>query len=417
MTSNEAYVWIWLDGKVDPIVCGRIEEENGYYYFNYGRSYLEKAKDNANLYSIYESELPLIEGRLPLVNNLKMPNAIRDASPDAWGRRVILNKVSGSKAKDTGDLSELLYLLESGSDRIGALDFQESPTQYVPRKPTNISLEELLASSEKVEKGIPLNQELDLALLHGTSIGGARPKALVEEKDTKYVAKFASTADYYHVAKAEYIAMRLAKLVGIDVADVKLTKAAKKDVLLIKRFDRIRKKDGWTRKRIVSALTLFGLDEMLARYASYETLCEIIRHRFVSPKETLEELFKRLVFNVLSGNTDDHARNHAAFWNGNTLSLTPAYDICPQARSGNEATQAMLITGEDRRSQIQVCLQARNQFLLSKQKATEIVKHQIRTIEKKWKMVCEEAELSQVDRNLLWKRQFLNPFSLEGVKF
>ncbi|TGL09127.1 type II toxin-antitoxin system HipA family toxin [Leptospira bouyouniensis] len=416
MTSKEAYVWIWLDGKVDPIVCGRIEEENGYYYFNYGRSYLEKAKDNANLYSIYEPELPLIEGRLPLLNNLKMPNAIRDASPDAWGRRVILNKVSGSKAKDTGDLSELLYLLESGSDRIGALDFQESPTQYVPRKPTNISLEELLASSEKVEKGIPLNLELDFALLHGTSIGGARPKALVEEKDTKYVAKFASTADYYHVVKAEYIAMRLAKLVGIDVADVKLTKAAKKDVLLIKRFDRIRKKDGWTRKRIVSALTLFGLDEMLARYASYETLCEIIRHRFLSPKETLEELFKRLVFNVLSGNTDDHARNHAAFWNGNVLSLTPAYDICPQARSGNEATQAMLITGEDRRSQIQICLQARNQFLLSKQKATEIVKHQIQTIEKKWKTVCEEAELSQVDQNLLWKRQFLNPFSLEGVK-
>lgn len=200
------------------------------------------------------------------------------------------------------------------------------------------------------------------------------------------MAKFASTADYYHVVKAEYIAMRLAKLVGIDVAEVKLTKAAKKDVLLVKRFDRIRKKDGWTRKRIVSALTLFGLDEMLARYASYETLCEIIRHRFVSPKETLEELFKRLVFNVLSGNTDDHARNHAAFWNGNSLSLTSAYDICPQARSGNEATQAMLITGEDRRSQIQVCLQARNQFLLSKQKATEIVKHQIRTIEKngKW---------------------------------
>lgn len=416
MTSKEAYVWIWLDGKVDPIVCGRIEEENGYYYFNYGRSYLEKAKDNANLYSIYEPELPLIEGRLPLLNNLKMPNAIRDASPDAWGRRVILNKVSGSKAKDTGDLSELLYLLESGSDRIGALDFQESSTQYVPRKPRNISFEELLASSEKVEKGIPLNQELDFALLHGTSIGGARPKALVEEKETKYVAKFASTADYYNVVKAEYLAMRLAKLVGIDVADVKLTKAAKKDVLLIQRFDRIRKKDGWTRKRTVSALTLFGLDEMLARYASYETLCEIIRHRFLSPKETLEELFKRLVFNILSGNTDDHARNHAAFWDGNSLSLTPAYDICPQARSGNEVSQAMLITGEDRRSQIQVCLQARNQFLLSKQKATEIVKHQIQTIEKKWKSVCEEAELSQVDRNLLWKRQFLNPYSLDGLK-
>ncbi|TGK87583.1 type II toxin-antitoxin system HipA family toxin [Leptospira noumeaensis] len=419
MTSKEAYVWIWLDGKVDPIVCGRIEEESDFYYFNYGRSYLEKAKGNTNTLSIYEPELPLIEGRLPLLNNLKMPNAIRDASPDAWGRRVILNKISGSTAKDkdTEELSELLYLLESGSDRIGALDFQESSTQYVPRQHTNISLEELLDSSEKVENGIPLSKDLDVALLHGTSIGGARPKALIEEKETKYVAKFSSTADYYHVVKAEFIAMRLAKLVGIDVADVKLVQAAKKDVLLIKRFDRIRKKEGWLRNRIVSALTLFGLDEMFARYASYETLCEIIRHRFDSPKETLGELFKRLVFNVLSGNTDDHARNHAAFWDGNSLKLTPAYDICPQARSGNETSQAMLISGEDRRSRIDVCLEARNQFLLSKQKALEIVNYQIHIIERKWKTVCEEAELSQVDRNLLWKRQFLNPYSLDGVKF
>lgn len=418
MTSKEAYVWIWLEGQGDPIVCGRIEEENGFYYFNYGRSYLEKSKDHSKTFSIYEPELPLIEGRLPLLPQLKMPNAIRDASPDAWGRRVILNKISGSSAKekDTNDLSELLYLLESGSDRIGALDFQESPTEYKPRQNANVSLEDLLRSSEKVEKGITLSRELDMALLHGTSIGGARPKALLEEKESKYVAKFSSTDDYYHVVKAEYIAMRLAKLVGIDVAPVKLVRAANKDVLLIKRFDRIRLKHGWGRKRVVSALTLFGLDEMMARYTSYETLCEIIRHRFQSPKETLEELFRRLVFNILCGNTDDHARNHAAFWDGNSLTLTPAYDICPQARSGNEASQAMLITRDDRRSRIEVCLNAHSQFLLSKPRAMEIVKHQIHTIEKKWTSVCDEAELSQVDRNLLWKRQFLNPYSMEGVK-
>lgn len=417
MTSKEAYVWIWLDDEVEPIICGRIEEEKGFYHFNYGRSYLEKAKKVGKSLSIYDPELPLIEGRIPLVKTLRIPSAIRDASPDAWGRRVVLNKLSGSKAKekDTGDLSELVYLLESGSDRIGPLDFQESPTVYLPREYSNISLKELLDSSEKVEKGIPLSKELDIALLHGTSIGGARPKALVEEKEVKYVAKFASTTDYYPVVKAEYISMRLAKMAGIDVAEVKLVKAAKKDVLLIKRFDRIRKKNGWARKRMVSALTLLELDEVFARYASYETLCEIIRHRFVNPKKTLEELFKRLVFNILTGNTDDHARNHAAFWDGDSLRLTPAYDLCPQNRSGNEASQAMLIIGEDRRSQIQVCFQARNQFLLSKQKATEIVKHQIHTIERKWKKICDEAELSEVDRNLLWKRQFLNPYSLEGV--
>jgi hypothetical protein len=110
------------------------------------------------------------------------------------------------------------------------------------------------------------------------------------------------------------------------------------------RFDRVPKGDGWSRKAMVSALTLFGLDDMMARYASYETFAEIIRHRFTEPKATLTEVFSRLVFNILCGNTDDHARNHAAFWNGKELTLTPAYDICPQGRTGNEASQAMLIS-------------------------------------------------------------------------
>src|SRR3546814_12149439 len=99
---------------------------------------------------------------------------------------------------------------------------------------------------------------------------------------------------------------------------------------------------------MVSALTMFELDEMMAPYASYETLAEIIRHRFTAPKATLRELFGRMVFNILCGNTDDHARNHAAFWDGKMLELTPAYDICPQSRTGNIASQAMLIVGNDR---------------------------------------------------------------------
>jgi len=149
------------------------------------------------------------------------------------------------------------------------------------------------------------------------------------------VAKFSSNTDLYSIVKAEFIAMRLAAMAGLDVAPVKLVKAANKDVLLIERFDRVPKGKLWTRKAMVSALTLFDLDEMMARYASYETLAEIIRHRFTDPKNTLKELFSRLVFNILCGNTDDHARNHAAFWNGKELTLTPAYDICPQGRTGN----------------------------------------------------------------------------------
>ena len=343
-----------------------------------------------------------------------MPGAIRDAAPDAWGRRVIINKKLGIKGAetDTADLDELTYLLESGSDRIGSLDFQHSPTHYEPRLANNVTLKELLESADRVEQGVPLTPELDQALFHGSSIGGARPKALIYDQGRKYVAKFSSSSDLYSVVKIEFIAMTLGKLAGLNVAPVELVKAANKDILLIERFDRKAKGEHWSRRAMVSALTLFSLDDMMARYASYETLAEIIRHRFTNPKATLKELYKRLVFNVLCGNTDDHARNHAAFWNGKELTLTPAYDICPQGRTGNEASQAMLISGKNNFSQLKTCLQAAEHFLLSDDEARAIFTGLTDTIEQNWDAVCQQAELNEVDRNLFWRRQFLNPFSV-----
>lgn len=411
--NREAFVWIWLPGATQPVVAGKLEADNGVIRFNYGRSYLARLDDERPAISIYEPELPLRAGILPQLNNLEMPNCIRDAAPDAWGRRVILNKQLGMKGRDadTGNLDELTYLLESGSDRIGALDFQRSPTEFIPRIPNNASLEELLESAERVEQGVPLTPELDQALFHGSSIGGARPKALIEDR-IKYIAKFSSGSDVYNVVKAEYVAMRLASLVGLDAAPVKLVKAAGKDVLLIERFDRIALDSGWARRSMVSALTLFGLRDMTARYASYEELAEIIRFRFTHPKETLKELYGRLVFNVLCGNTDDHARNHAAFWDGKDLTLTPAYDICPQGRTGNEATQAMLISGSNRFSQLKICLAAAHHFLLSEQTAVDIIGRVETAIRDNWESVCEEAELSPVEKKFLWGHQFLNPFSI-----
>jgi serine/threonine-protein kinase HipA len=413
--DKEAYVWIWLPDETEPVVAGRLEADNGNILFNYGKSYLERASDKKPAIPIYEPELPLKAGVLPLHEGLTMPGCIRDAAPDAWGRRVIINKKLGRKgaSTDTGELDELTYLLESGSDRIGALDFQRSPTEYIPRSTNNVSMEELIESVERVEKGVPLTPELDQALFHGSSIGGARPKALIQDQGKKYVAKFSSSTDLYSVVKAEFVAMRLAALSGLNVAPVKLIKAANKDVLLIERFDRKQKDQGWTRKAMVSALTLLGLDDMMARYASYETFAEIIRHRFTDPKATLEEVFSRLVFNILCGNTDDHARNHAAFWNGKELTLTPAYDICPQGRTGNEASQAMLISGNNNLSQLKSCLETAHNFLLSKIQARAIFEKMISAIKRHWDGVCEEAELSEVDKKLLWGRQFLNPFSTE----
>ena len=418
MTSDdapprEAFVWIWLPGGTTPVVAGRIQAEHSRFIFNYGRSYLSRHE----AIPVHLPELPLKPGAIEPAPPLAIANSLRDASPDAWGRRVIINRLTGARgrAADMVDLDELTFMLQSGSDRIGALDFQASPSRFVPREHGSVPLEDLLHAADQVDRGLPLRPELAEALQHGSAIGGARPKCLIRFGDRRYVAKFSSSIDTYSVIKAEFVAMRLAAIAGLDAARVELVRAMDKDVLLVGRFDRDLTEAGWTRRAMVSALTLLGLDERLAAHASYEELADIVRARFTAPVETLRELFARMTFNILVGNTDDHARNHAAFWNGDRLALTPAYDICPQSRVGREASQAMQIHGRERRSQLSLCLAAANGFLLTEEEAIEIMWRQIATVRTHWDAVCDEARLDDADRRLLWRRQFLNDLAFEGL--
>lgn len=416
MTSDadrQAYVWVWLPGEIRPIVAGLLTLQGTRHVFNYGRNYLA----HRQAIPLYEPELPLIPGLQQPRAGLGLAGCLRDAAPDAWGRRVVLNRLFGRQdhARDADDLDEITYLLESGSDRAGALDFQRSPRTYRRRGTGTPTLEQLLQVADRVEAGMPIDQELEQALFHGSSMGGARPKAMIEEGTRKYIAKFPSRDDTRNVVKAEFVAMRLAALAQIDAAPVRLVETAGRDVLLVERFDRLHAGAGWQRKAMVSALTLLELDEMSARYASYQDLAEIVRLRFRAPRKTLRELFCRLVFNILCGNTDDHARNHAAFWDGERLALTPAYDICPQNRTGGEASQAMLILGPQRQSCVALCLDAALHFQLGREDALDIVAAQIDAIVTHWDLVCAEARLSPVDRNLMWRRSILNPFALEGL--
>jgi serine/threonine-protein kinase HipA len=409
---EEAFVWTWLPGQIEPVAAGRLVRSGTRFQFHYGRSYLARA----DAIPLYEPELPLRPGLLPLAAGLTMPSAIRDCSPDAWGRRVIINRLTGRSGAEAAatDLDELTFMLESGSDRAGALDFQRSPSRYEPRL-THAPLAELLEAAEQVEQGIPLTPELGQALQHGSALGGGRPKAQIEDGNRKYIAKFSTSGDLFAVVKAEFLAMRLAAAAGLDVATVKLDKALGKDVLLVERFDREHVGGGWRRRDLVSALTLLELDEMMAAYAGYDLLADIIRHRFAQPRETLRELFGRLSFNILCGNTDDHARNHSAFWDGKTLVLTPAYDICPQSRTGGEASQAMRIVGERNLSALSLCIEAAPKFQLGAEEAIASIVAQVESIAANWTRICDEAGLSAVDRNLLWGRQFLNPYAFEGA--
>ncbi len=403
---REAYVWVWLPRATSPVVAGRLEAEGNLITFTYGRSYL----DRVDAISLYEPELPLVRGRLDPPAGLQMASCIRDGGPDAWGQRVILARRTGhlSGSSDTAELDQLTYLLESGSDRIGGLDFQTSSTDYRPRQ-ESAKLDQLHLAAQSLEGGDILPEALATALLRGTSIGGARPKVLIEDGERRLIAKLSSTGDPYPVVKAEAVGMELARLVGLDVPQTTLVESLGRDVLLVERFDRTRVIG--ERRLMVSALTLLGLDEMWARYATYPDLAHLIRARFTNPQATLRELYRRIVFNVCIGNTDDHARNHAAFWDGRDLTLTPAYDLCPQVRSGLEAAQAMAIGSDGARaSRLRVCLEAAADYRLDQPEARSIIESMATTIRETWSSAADVARLTQLERTQLWGRQILSPF-------
>lgn len=406
-----AFVWVWLPGTTEPVVAGRLDDDGRLNAFTYGRSYLGRA----GAIPLYEPELPLRSG--PQVPELmRMHGCIADAGPDAWGRRVIerrrqVGREDAAGAAANVDLSDLVYLLEAGTNRIGGLDFQASPDEYRPRGEGAVALEDLLRAADLVEGSEAIPPALDLALLRGTSVGGAQPKATLEDDGRHLIAKFSSRTDVLPVVKLEYVAMTLARLTGLRVAPVELARVLGKDVLLVERFDR--HGDG-SRRLMVSARTLLRLGE-LGVGASYSDLADLVRSRFAEPDRTLRELFARITFNIIMGNTDDHARNHAAFWDGAELTLTPAYDIVPQLRHGEEASQAMAI-GPDgfRRSQLVGCVERAASYLLSDTEARAVIDQQIATVEEHWEATCDRAGLSKTDRAPFWGRQVLNPFALRG---
>lgn len=412
---TDAYVWVWLPEAKEPVVAGRVHRVGDLVEFNYGRSYL--GRDDA--VPLYLPELPLRPGLLAPLGGLTVAGCIADAMPDAWGQRVVMHHLLGaaSVSEDPAVLSPLTYMLESDSDRIGALDFQPSPETYVARDEADASLEELQEAVALVDEGRSHSPGLDRALLHGSSVGGARPKALLRDGARGLIAKFSSTTDTYAVVKGEFVAMELAVRAGIDVAKVELKSVLGRDVLLVERFDREPGDAVPRRRMVVSALTMLELGEMQARYASYADLAQLVRERFTQPKATLHELFARIVFNVLVGNTDDHARNHSAFWDGEMLTLAPAYDVCPQARSGGEASQAMAIAPNGyRMSQVKGCVDAAAAYLLDEAEAREIADRQIDAIEADWEDVCELGRVTEIERAYFWQRQFLNPYALEGYR-
>ena len=267
------------------------------------------------------------------VEGLTLFGGIRDAAPDGWGRRVIEARLHAP----LNSLPESTYLLEAGSERMGAMDIRttlDAPAKANPRASIR-KLEYLMDAADRIEEGSPIPAQLEEIFDAGSSMGGMRPKATVEdEAGTLWLAKFRSKGERMDVPCIESATMRLAKEAGLDVPCVRTETLFGKTVMLIERFDRALLDGQAHRRHMVSALTMLGCHESASRNKSYGDISDRIRRVGVANfvKQDQKELFGRMVFNILVTNDDDHLRNHAFLWDGGHRQwrLSPLYDVMPR---------------------------------------------------------------------------------------
>jgi serine/threonine-protein kinase HipA len=376
-SAEECFVYITLPGETSAVTAGRFvlgdnRVGNPLGRFVYGRSYL----DNPYAVPIDPVELKLSGETYETVQLSGVFGALRDAGPDFWGRRVI-EKYAGKP-----QLGEIDYLLQSPDDRAGALGFGLNKLPPAPKREFNktLDLERLQDLAEAiVNDEIPNDpaapQVQDLLLL-GTSMGGARPKAVVADDDGLWIAKFNRPDDRWDNTRVEHAMLRLARQCGISTAESRIETVGGRDVLLIKRFDREKTAEGYTRARMISALTVLRADESLATRTrwSYVLLVEELRRIVAEPKKDARELFRRMCFNALISNIDDHPRNHAFIAKNENWGLSPAYDLTPSPVISQERRDLAMECGDlGRYANARNILSQHARFLLDRDEAEKVV--------------------------------------------
>ena len=393
-SDQRAYVYLQLPQSMEVVTAGFYELDfpqgvpTGSFVYN--PAYLRRA----DAVPLEPYELPLAPRRVQTVKLKGIFGTLRDASPDAWGRRII------EKHTERTDLTEVDYLLHSPEDRAGALSFGRDKVPPAPIRKFNqvIQLEALLAAAEQFmedeaagKPGVP-EQMLEL-LQPGTSMGGARPKNVVEDAQGLWLAKFPDKGDKWNNARVEGAMLALAQECGLRVARHRIETVAGKDVLLVQRFDRTLTADGYLRHRMVSGLTALGAEDSHGDRAkwSYLLLADELRRRSAQPTQDLEELFRRMVFNALISNTDDHPRNHALIAATDKWELSPAYDLTPNPLTSAEKRDLAMTCGIfNRYANRANLLSQHGQFKLSLEQASAIVNQLQQVVTARWHAVLRQ---------------------------
>jgi len=373
----EREVLVYIDTPVRPLLAGRLwtrERRNRETAsFEYDRTWLE----NPDRFSL-EPALTLGPGPFHTPSNMPLFGAIGDSAPDRWGR-VLMRRAERRRAKREGEtprtLTEIDYLLGVNDQaRQGALRYalaEGGPflaTHDDNPIPPLIELPRLLSAAERVGSDSESDDDLLLLLAPGSSLGGARPKASVMDRDGHLaIAKFPNRNDEVDTVRWEALALTLADKAGIPVPGWRLEDVAGRPALLLRRFDRTR----GDRIPFLSAISMLGASDHETR--SYLEFVDVLRQHGAAPRADMRALWRRIVFSVLISNTDDHLRNHGFLYEGpDGWRLAPAYDLNPVPTDIKPRVLSTAIDFDDTTASIDLAIRVAGYFELDESEARTI---------------------------------------------
>jgi serine/threonine-protein kinase HipA len=400
----ERIVFIELTGEKRPVPAGlfTLDVELGVGSFQYGRRYVERPTAIA----IDPVNLPLTGKEYVTRKNSGIFGILRDVLPDSWGRYIMAKQLG----VPFGTFRDFEFIDLVSTNAVGAISFGKTPEKSTTPREEAVSLADLTEIARAIDQAIE-DQELPAEVLHllrqGTSLGGAQPKCTVTIDNEEWIAKFESSKTAVKYPGIEYATMTLAARAGIRVPAIRLESVAGRAIYLIKRFDR----EQGRRKPFMSTFALSNLDIDELERGSYPEIATRMRKFDSHVQEDHHELFRRMAFNMLVRNADDHLCNHGFIYEDGWR-LSPAYDIVPvpsRRRAGDAFHLALNLGDQGSAANMTNLLSQCERFSLSREQALEIV-GQVEDAVRDWEPEMIRAGVSPRDREAVrwcfeWHRE------------
>lgn len=396
---SEIEVHISLDGRNQRV--GTLFRQSARRRETVSFAYHEDWLENALRFSL-EPALQVGKGLFHPNSDRAIFGSIGDSAPDTWGRRLMQRaerRNASNESRQPRTLLEADYLLGvTDVSRLGALRFKRVDQDEFQKPiddgvPGFIHLQRLLESAERIERNSETDEDLDLIFAPGSSLGGARPKAsVIDSQGNLAIAKFPKDTDDYPIETWEHIALILAERAGITVAKHELQKINEKPVLLSWRFDRNKQE----RILFLSAMSLLQAKD--GERASYVEIVDELSQHGANTKADSAELFRRMVFNILVSNVDDHLRNHGFLWTGkNGWVLSPAYDLNPTPADIKQRILSTNISLDEGTCSIDLALSQATLFGLSVIEAQSVTS-EVGAAVATWRDVAKSVGLSKSEQ-------------------